>query len=122
MHSLVSLVARILLSAIFVTAGINKVSGYTGTQAYMEAHGLPGALLPAVIALEVIGGIAVLLGIFSRYAGVALAAFCLAAAAVFHRDFADQMQATNFMKNVCMAGGFLLLFANGSGRYAVRPD
>ena len=122
MHSLVSLVARILLSAIFVTAGINKVSGYTGTQAYMEAHGLPGALLPTVIALEVIGGIAVLLGIFSRYAGVALAAFCLAAAAVFHRDFADQMQVTNFMKNVCMAGGFLLLFANGSGRYAVRPD
>jgi putative oxidoreductase len=122
MHSLVSLVARILLSAIFVTAGINKVSGYTGTQAYMEAHGLPGALLPAVIALEVIGGIAVLLGIFSRYAGLALAAFCLAAAAVFHRDFADQMQVTNFMKNVCMAGGFLLLFANGSGRYAVRPD
>ncbi|HEY8128905.1 MAG TPA: DoxX family protein [Hyphomicrobium sp.] len=122
MHSPVSLVARILLSAIFVTAGINKVSGYTGTQAYMEAHGLPGALLPAVIALEVIGGIAVLLGIFSRYAGLALAAFCLAAAAVFHRDFADQMQVTNFMKNVCMAGGFLLLFANGSGRYAVRPD
>ena len=122
MHSLVSLVARILLSAIFVTAGINKVSGYTGTQAYMEAHGLPGALLPAVIALEVIGGIAVLLGIFSRYAGLTLAAFCLAAAAVFHRDFADQMQVTNFMKNVCMAGGFLLLFANGSGRYAVRPD
>lgn len=122
MHSLVSLVARILLSAIFVTAGINKVSGYTGTQAYMEAHGLPGALLPAVITLEVIGGIAVLLGIFSRYAGLALAAFCLAAAAVFHRDFADQMQVTNFMKNVCMAGGFLLLFANGSGRYAVRPD
>jgi putative oxidoreductase len=122
MHSLVSLVARILMSAIFVTAGINKVSGYAGTQAYMAAHGLPGSLLPAVIALEVIGGIAVLLGIFSRYAGLALAAFSLAAAAVFHSDFADQAQATNFMKNVCMAGGFLLLFANGSGRYAIRPD
>jgi putative oxidoreductase len=122
MHAIVSLVARILLSAIFVTAGISKVSGYAGTQAYMEAHHLPGALLPAVIALEIIGGLAVLLGIYSRYAGLALAAFCLAAAAVFHNDFADQAQATNFMKNVCMAGGFLLLFANGSGRYAVRPD
>ncbi len=122
MHALVSLVARVLLSAIFVTAGINKVSGYAGTQAYMESHGLPGTLLPAVIALEVIGGLAVLLGVFSRYAGLALAAFCLAAAAVFHSDFADQNQATNFMKNVCMAGGFLLLFANGSGRYAIRPD
>jgi putative oxidoreductase len=122
MHALVGLVARILLSAIFVTAGINKVSGYSGTQAYMEAHGLPGTLLPLVIALEVVGGLAVLLGVFSRYAGLALAAFCLAAAAVFHSDFADQNQMTNFMKNVCMAGGFLLLFANGSGRYAIRPD
>jgi putative oxidoreductase len=122
MHALVSLVARILLSAIFVTAGINKVSGYAGTQAYMESHGLPGTLLPLVIALEVLGGLAVLLGVFSRYAGLALAAFCLAAAAVFHSDFGDQAQMTNFMKNVCMAGGFLLLFANGSGRYAVLPD
>jgi len=122
MHSLVSLVARILLSAIFVTAGINKVSGYAATQTYMESHGLPGTLLPVVIALEVIGGLAVLLGIFSRYAGLALAAFSLAAAAVFHSNFADEAQAINFMKNVCMAGGFLLLFANGSGRYAVKPD
>ncbi len=122
MHALVSLVARILLSAIFVTAGINKVSGYVQTQAYMESHGLPGTLLPLVIGLEVIGGLAVLLGVFSRYAGLALAAFCLAAAAVFHSNFADQAQMTNFMKNVCMAGGFLLLFANGSGRYAIRPD
>lgn len=122
MHSIVSLVARILLSAIFVTAGVNKISGYVGTQAYMESHGLPGGLLPLVIALEVIGGLAVLLGVFSRWAGLALAAFCLASAAFFHFDFADQAQATNFMKNVCMAGGFLLLFANGSGRYALRPD
>lgn len=122
MHALTSLVARILLSAIFVTAGINKVSGYAQTQAYMESHHVPGTLLPLVIALEVIGGLAVLLGIFSRYAGLALAVFCLAAAAFFHSNFADQAQVTNFMKNVCMAGGFLLLFANGSGRFAVRPD
>jgi len=122
MHPIVSLVARILLSAIFVTAGISKISGYEGTQAYMASHGLPGGLLPLVIALEVIGGLAVLLGVFSRWAGLALAAFSIAAAFIFHFNFADQAQATNFMKNVCMAGGFLLLFANGSGRYALRPD
>ncbi len=122
MHALVSLVARVLLSAIFVTAGIGKISGYAGTQAYMEAHGLPGSLLPLVIGLEVLGGLAVLLGIFSRYAGLALAVFCLATAALFHNNFADQSQMTNFMKNICMAGGFLLLFVNGSGRYAVKPD
>ncbi len=122
MHALVSLIARVLLSAIFVTAGFSKISGYAGTQAYMESHGLPGALLPAVIALEVIGGLAVLLGVWSRYAGLALAVFSIAAAAVFHNNFADQAQATNFMKNICMAGGFLLLYANGSGKYAVKPD
>ena len=122
MHPLVSLVARILMSAIFVTAGIGKISGYAGTEAYLQAHGLPGTLLPAVIALEVVGGLAVLLGIWSRYAGLALALFSLVAAAIFHSNFADQAQMTNFMKNVCMAGGFLLLFANGSGRYALKPD
>ncbi len=122
MHALVSLVARILLSAIFISAGIGKVSGFAQTQAYMESHGLPGALLPLAIGLEVLGGVAVLVGVFSRYAGLALAAFCLASAVVFHSNFADQAQMTNFMKNVCMAGGFLLLFANGSGRYAIRPD
>jgi putative oxidoreductase len=122
MHAIVSLIARILLSAIFITAGYGKISGYAGTEAYMQQHGLPGTLLPAVIALEIIGGLAVLLGIWSRYAGLALAAFCLAAAAVFHSNFADQAQMTNFMKNVAMAGGFLLLFANGSGRYALKPD
>jgi putative oxidoreductase len=122
MHAIVSLIARILLSAIFVTAGFSKISGYAGTEAYMQAHGLPGALLPVVIALEVLGGLAVLLGVWSRCAGLALALFSLAAAAIFHNDFADQAQMTNFMKNVCMAGGFLLLFANGSGRYALRPD
>lgn len=122
MHAIVSLAARILLSAIFVTSGINKVSGYAGTQSYMEAHGLSGSLLPLVIALEVVGGLAVLLGVFSRYAGLALAIFCLVSGAMFHSNFADQSQMTNFMKNISMAGGFLLLFANGSGRYALKPD
>ena len=81
-----------------------------------------GILLPAVIAVELLGGLAILFGLWSRYAGLALALFTLVAAALFHNNFADQMQMTNFMKNVAMAGGLLLLFANGSGRYAIKPD
>ena len=122
MHPLVSLIARILLSAIFIHSGFGKITAYAATQAYMEQHGVPGVLLPVVIAVEFLGGLAVLFGIWSRYAGLILALFTLAAAAVFHNNFADQMQMINFMKNVAMAGGLLLLFANGSGRYAVRPD
>ena len=122
MHPVVSLIARILLSAIFIHSGFGKITAYAATQAYMEQHGVPGVLLPVVIAVELLGGLAVLFGIWSRYAGFILALYTLAAAALFHNNFADQMQMIHFMKNVAMAGGLLLLFANGSGRYAVRPD
>jgi putative oxidoreductase len=87
---------------------------------YMQSAGVPGQLLPAVIALELGGGILVLLGFFSRWVALALAVFCVAAAYLFHGNFSDQMQATSFMKNLAIAGGFLLLFANGPGSYAVN--
>ena len=122
MHPLVSHIARIFLSAIFILSGFGKITAYAATEAYMQQHGMPGVLLPAVIAVELLGGLAILFGIWARYAGLAFALYSLAAAALFHNNFADQMQMINFMKNVAMAGGLLLLFANGSGRYAVRPD
>jgi putative oxidoreductase len=119
-HSLVSLVARILMSVIFLSAGFEKITGYEASAAYMQGHGLPGALLPLAIATELGGGLAVLLGIFSRWAGLLLAGFCLVTAVIFHADFGDQTQSINFMKNLAMAGGFLLLYANGPGKYVVR--
>lgn len=119
-HALISLVARVLLSAIFVAAGYNKIGGYDGTMQYMESAGVPGVLLPAVIALELGGGLMILLGLFSRWAALALAAFSVVAALLFHANFADQMQAAAFMKNLALAGGLLLLFANGPGAWAVR--
>jgi putative oxidoreductase len=122
MHSAVSLIARILLSIIFLSAGYGKITGYAGTEAYMQQHGVPGMLLPAVIALELLGGLAIVFGIGARYAGLALGLFSILAAAIFHHDFGDQMQAMNFMKDLAIAGGLLLLFANGSGAYAVKPD
>jgi putative oxidoreductase len=108
------------MSVIFLSAGFEKITGYEASAAYMQGHGLPGALLPLAIATELGGGLAVLLGIFSRWAGLLLAGFCLVTAAVFHADFGDQTQSINFMKNLAMAGGFLLLYANGPGRYVVR--
>lgn len=119
-HALISLVARVLLSAIFISAGYQKIGGYDGTMQYMESQGVPGILLPAVIALELIGGLAILFGLFSRWAALALAGFCVLSALLFHFNFADQMQAAAFMKNLAIAGGLLLLFANGPGAWAVR--
>lgn len=120
-HAIVSLIGRVLLSAIFIYSGWSKIGGFDGTVQYMQSFGLPGFLLPPVIALELAAGLAILFGVLARWAGLALALFSLAAAFIFHFDFADQTQSIMFMKNLAMAGGLLLLFANGPGAVAVRP-
>ncbi len=120
MNDASALLGRILLSAIFVMSGVGKISGYEGTVGYMEQFGVPGVLLPAVIAVELLGGLAVLIGFGARWAALLLAGFTLVAAVVFHTNFADQMQMIMFMKNLAIAGGLLLLFAHGAGRYALR--
>jgi len=68
-----------------------------------------------VIALELGGGLAILAGVFTRWIALALAAFSLASAALFHANLGDAAQAINFWKNVAMAGGFLMLAAHGAG-------
>ena len=115
MNASLALSGRIGLSLIFIISGWGKIAAYAGTQQYMESAGLPGALLPLVIALELGGGLAILTGTFTRWIALALAAFSLASAAVFHANLGDAAQAINFWKNVAMAGGFLMLAAQGAG-------
>lgn len=117
-----SLVARILMSVMFILAGWNKIGGYAGTQGYMEAMGVPGALLPAVIALELLGGIAVLIGFKARYAALLLAGFSIIAALIFHSNFSDQIQSILFMKNLALSGGLLYIFAHGAGKLSLDKD
>jgi putative oxidoreductase len=115
MNASLALFGRIGLSLIFIISGLGKISAYAGTQQYMESAGLPGALLPLVIALELGGGLAILTGAFTRWIALAMAAFALASAVVFHTHFDDAAQAINFWKNVAMAGGFLMVAAHGAG-------
>ena len=112
-------IGRILISLMFVTSGFNKIVGYSGTQVYMEAMGVPGALLPLAIAVEILGGLAVMLGWKTRIAAFLLAGFCLLSALLFHANFGDQTQMIMFMKNLAIAGGFLMIVAFGSGAYAL---
>lgn len=119
MNATLSLLGRIGLSLLFIISGWGKISGYAGTQQYMEAMGVPGALLPLVILLELGGGLAIAAGLFSRWVALALAGFSVATALVFHANFGDAMQAINFWKNVGMAGGFLLLAAQGAGALSI---
>jgi putative oxidoreductase len=119
MKNFLDLAGRILLAVLFLVAGIGKLGDYAGTQAYMASQGVPGALLPAVIALELGGAALVVAGLWTRIAALALAAFTELAALLFHADFADPMQQIMFLKNLSIAGGFLLLAANGAGAWSV---
>jgi putative oxidoreductase len=117
-----SLVARILMSVIFILAGWGKITGYAGTQGYMESMGVPGMLLPAVIAVELLGGIAILVGFKARYAAFLLAGFSIVAALIFHANFADQTQSIMFMKNMAISGGLLYIFAHGAGKLSLDKE
>lgn len=120
MNHLSTLAGRFGLSLIFILSGVAKLgAGYAGTQGYMEAMGVPGALLPLVILAEIGGGLAILTGTLTRWAAVGLAVFSVASAFLFHFDLGDQGQSINFMKNVAIAGGFLVLAAHGAGRFSV---
>ena len=119
MEKFSNLIARILLSHMFIIAGFGKITGYAGTQGYMEHMGVPGMLLPLVILLELGGGIAILVGWQTRWTSYALAAFTVLAALIFHNKLGDQMQMIMFMKNLTIAGGFLLLAQYGAGAYSL---
>lgn len=110
---------RVLLALMFVLAGINKISGYAGMQGYMESMGVPGALLPVVIVLEVLGGLLLMLGWHTRITAFLLAGFTIIATLIFHSNLGDQTQMLFFMKNLSIAGGLLMVVAHGAGPYSV---
>jgi putative oxidoreductase len=113
------LIGRVVLSIIFIQSGWGKIFGYAATVEHMNAAGVPGALLPRVILTELGGGLLVLLGLFTRYAAIALAGFCVLAGWLFHYHPGDMGQMINFMKNITIAGGFLVLAGSGPGALAL---
>ena len=119
MQNLAVLLGRIGLAQLFLLSGTQKIMGYAATAGMLASHGLPPGLLPLVIFAEVGGGLAVLFGFLTRWAAVGLCIFTLLAAFFFHNNFADQAQAINFMKNIAIAGGFLVLAAFGPGAGAL---
>ena len=116
------IVARLLASTIFIGAGLSKLgAGYAGTQAYMASAGVPGAILPLVIALEIGGGLALILGFQTRLVAFVLAGFCIVTGMLFHTG-TDQVQQIMFMKNLAMAGGLLAFTVFGAGRFSLDGE
>ena len=100
-------------------SGISKITSYQNTAAWMESERLPGLFSLIVIPLEVLGGIAIIVGWNTRIVTSLLAGFCLLSGILFHGNFSDQGQMAMFMKNLAIAGGFLLLIVHGVGNYSI---
>ena len=120
------LVGRILLGLIFVLSGFSKIAGFDGTVGYIASKGLPLPTLVAAltILIELGGGLALVVGFYARQSALILAVFTLLAAVLFHNfwaaDAASQMmQQINFMKNLSIAGGMLVLAAFGPGSIGI---
>lgn len=121
-----ALSGRVLLALVFLLSGIGKLRGFDGTVAYISSVGLPlpGVLTALALALEIVAGVALILGYRTRWAALALAAFTLAAAFLFHNfwsmpEQAQVMQQIMFLKNLAIAGGLLMVAAYGPGAWSV---
>lgn len=121
-----ALVGRLLISVLFLPAGIGKLTGFAGTVGYIASKGLPMPSVGAVIALvvEILGGLALIFGFQTRIAALVLAVFTLAASVFFHNYWgvpAEQamVQQLMFFKNIAVTGGLLVLAAFGAGAFSL---
>jgi putative oxidoreductase len=121
-----ALVGRVLLATLFIPAGIGKITGFAGTVGYAAAMGMPMPSVGVAVGLliELLGGLALLLGLCTRWAALVLAFFTLVASCIFHAYWsvpADQqmMQQLLFFKNVAVTGGLLAFAAFGAGAWSV---
>ena len=119
MNNILDLLARILISTLFFLNGIFKINNYDSTIGWMESFGMPGIMLIPAIILEIAGPILIIIGYKTKLAAGLLSIFCIATAVIFHNDFSDQMQFTSFLKNIALAGGFLLIVVNGAKDFSL---
>lgn len=121
-----SLAGRVLLAYLFIPAGVAKITSFAGTVGYITSVGLPAPTVAAAVAafVEIVGGLAILLGFGTRIAALVLALFTLVASIFFHAYWsvpADQqmIQSLLFDKNIAVVGGLLTLAAWGAGAWSV---
>ncbi|MDC0937794.1 DoxX family protein [Pelagibacteraceae bacterium] len=120
MFHLIDFIGRLLISALFLISAYNKIFSIDGTMVWMEEFGISGILLYPTIVLEIILPLFIIIGYQARLSAGLLALFCLATAFIFHYDFTNQMETISFLKNVGLAGGFLIILANGTKEWSVN--
>ena len=120
MANLLDLIGRIMISAIFLFSGINKILNYDGTVGWMEGFGVPGLLLIPAIIIEILFPVMIIIGYQVKIAASGLLLFSMLTAFIFHFDFSNQMQVIAFLKNIGLAGGMLFLVINGAKEFSLE--
>ena len=117
--NVIEVLGRIFLSAIFLINGVGKIFSYEGTIQYMEDFNVPDNLIIPAIIVEILFPILLIIGYQTKFSALVLSLFTLILAVIFHTDFSNQMQLISFLKNIAIAGGFLIIFVNGAGKYSI---
>ena len=118
MH-IVELVGRIFLSALFLIEGFGKISMQEDVIMYMEDYGVPGILFAPATVLEILFPILLIAGYRTKWAAAVMALFTFAVAIIFHSDFSEGMQMIFFLKDIAIAGGFMIIVAYGPGKISL---
>ena len=115
----IDVLGRIFLSTLFLIEGTNKIFNYEETIQYMENFGVPGYLAIPAIILEILFPLLLIIGYQTKIAALAMTIFTIVVAIIFHTNFDDHIQFITFFKDIAIAGGFLIIFVNGAGKYSV---
>ena len=118
MH-VIDVLGRIFLSTLFLIEGTNKIFNYEGTIQYMESFSIPGYLAIPAIILEILFPLLLIIGYQTKIAALVMMIFTIVVAIIFHTNFDDQMQFITFFKDIAIAGGFIIIFVNGAGKFSV---
>ena len=118
MHK-IEFIGRILLSTLFLIEGFGKTSMQENVTMYMEDYGVPGILFVPATILEILFPLFVIVGYKTRWAASIMALFTFAVAIIFHTDFSEGMQMILFLKDIAIAGGFMIIIAHGPGKISL---
>jgi len=118
MH-IIELVGRIFLASLFLVEGIGKLFTQEQVITYMEDYGVPGMLFIPAVVVEILFPLLLIVGYKTRLAALVMALFTLTVAIIFHTDFSDGMQLISFLKNLAIAGGFMIIIAYGSNKFSI---
>ena len=118
MH-IIELVGRIFLSALFLIEGVGKLFTQEQVIMYMEDYSVPSILFIPAVVVEILFPLLLIVGYKTRLAALVMALFTLTVAIIFHTDFSDGMQLISFLKNLAIAGGFMIIIAYGSNKFSI---